>query len=500
MPAPLGNIPDLKIDESAEPTVEEPVSELYSHPNGSNSSFTHSNAYRYSRSRSPKRVSSPIRKGSPTRQQPFRFGSITMNNSNENLSLKPGSALPMNGPRASYRRGHRYKHSSVSMNMFQEPPKRTSVPIPQQYPLPTYKEVVATLSLPDKLKLTYCGFLILLSLATYLIGFKYGNLCLSTLSHLVFYDSIGNLITVIVQVMTNFPIWNDSSLKYPFGLGRIEVLAGFGLSVSLLFVGVDLFSHIFENIMFTLALGDLDEAAHAHHVHGEKGHLNLMFYECYLLAICFVTLLSPRLISKMKKPAEPVVSRPKRISSITLQEEPVVSIKSQIKKTQNQLSNYTSILSIGYATYAMMYPLLAHIELVTVVNELSSLILAFTVLFLAWRLISRLSGILLLRNPRTDIEPRIVQNIQSLEVYKSSYKIGRLKISKVNHKIYVVILSMRMAGASDDDESKMRFYASRIIRSIMCQDEAAEVDLNAEFDYMDQSGEQFEITIDIQRV
>ena len=70
-----------------------------------------------------------------------------------------------------------------------------------------------------------------------------GSLALTALSHLIFYDAIGALLSASVDVLSNFEVWKRSSIKHPFGLERSEVLVGFAMSILLLFMGFDLISH-----------------------------------------------------------------------------------------------------------------------------------------------------------------------------------------------------------------------------------------------------------------
>jgi Co/Zn/Cd efflux system component len=89
-----------------------------------------------------------------------------------------------------------------------------------------------------------------------------GSLAAMALSHLVFFDAGSAAVCVVVDVLGNFEVWRRSSIRHPFGLERAEVLAGFAMSVFLLFGGFDLISHNLKH--FLESLGD-HEAHHAHH-------------------------------------------------------------------------------------------------------------------------------------------------------------------------------------------------------------------------------------------
>ena len=68
--------------------------------------------------------------------------------------------------------------------------------------------------------------------AAYVAWNARGSSAMQALSHLIFYDSLGALICVCVEILGNFEVWGRSSVRHPFGLQRIEVIAGFALSVS----------------------------------------------------------------------------------------------------------------------------------------------------------------------------------------------------------------------------------------------------------------------------
>ena len=69
------------------------------------------------------------------------------------------------------------------------------------------------------------------------------SLALTVLSRLIFYDALGAFLCVSVDVGSNFEGWKRSTIRHPFGFERSEVIAGLGMSVGLLFMGLDLISH-----------------------------------------------------------------------------------------------------------------------------------------------------------------------------------------------------------------------------------------------------------------
>jgi divalent metal cation (Fe/Co/Zn/Cd) transporter len=106
-----------------------------------------------------------------------------------------------------------------------------------------------------------------------------GSLAMTALSHLVFFDVGSAAVCVAVDVLGNFEVWRRSSIRHPFGLQRAEVLAGFAMSVFLVFGGFDLISHNLKHFLETV--GDhtphhpptASEPIDAHgHGHGSHAH------------------------------------------------------------------------------------------------------------------------------------------------------------------------------------------------------------------------------------
>lgn len=92
-----------------------------------------------------------------------------------------------------------------------------------------------------------------------------GSLAMTALSHLVFFDVGSAAICVGVDVLGNFEVWRRSSIRHPFGLQRVEVLAGFAMSVFLVFGGFDLLSHNFRHVLESVG-------SHTPHHPHEHGH------------------------------------------------------------------------------------------------------------------------------------------------------------------------------------------------------------------------------------
>ncbi|RFU73450.1 cation efflux family [Trichoderma arundinaceum] len=161
------------------------------------------------------------------------------------------------------RRGHRYKHSSVSTQhqIFQEPPPRPPPVLPASLPTPTLKEAWRSLQRDQRMGL-YWG-LCHVAIAMFIFYRSGGSLAAMALSHLVFFDAGSAAVCVVVDVLGNFEVWRRSSIRHPFGLERAEILAGFAMSIFLLFGGFDLLSHNLKHILESVG----DHEAHHEHAH-----------------------------------------------------------------------------------------------------------------------------------------------------------------------------------------------------------------------------------------
>ncbi|EMC92695.1 hypothetical protein BAUCODRAFT_258501 [Baudoinia panamericana UAMH 10762] len=144
------------------------------------------------------------------------------------------------------RKGHKYRHSSIHAShmdtIFQPPPaRRTPLSVPSSLPMPTRKEMWASMTSNQTARLFWCVCHFIIAGFVQFSGA--GSLAMTALSRLLLFDAAGATVCVLVDVMSNFEVWERSSIKHPFGLERVDVLAGFGLAVFIAFMGLDIVSH-----------------------------------------------------------------------------------------------------------------------------------------------------------------------------------------------------------------------------------------------------------------
>lgn len=494
------------------PTSNGSISNLPSRNNSPTRSTSPSRSGRQFRSKSPVR-----RSNSPVKYLPFNFKpqEVMMhnNNSNGSLSVKPA-----------HRKGHKYKHSSVSMNLFQEPPPALVVnnqqaAIPDLYPIPNFTESLGSIKPHQKLKLGFSSCHFFLSVIVFLVGYHFKLPSFSTLAHLVFYDSLGSLIIVFVDIMSNFEVWNNSSIAYPFGLGRLEVLVGFALSASLIMVGCDLVSHFLEEFVINLVVVDADQNEQhlSHHIHGDHDgdETNWIIYQFVLFLVVGVTPITSKYIYSLDRIGEMISSTDNqtpntnsKIDKLTKGKGGLLDEDDSKKAEHDSLfsklegwwyylsKNPTRLLTLLYAFYLVVSPLLPVSfvsEIGFDIDEVTTLAVALLLCFSGWKLVKSLGSILLLSYPHSDydyhnLKSSIIDKILTLDCYKQTYNLEKLFITKFNYQLFVIGIKITMKNANVDDESRLRFEVNRLVKS--CLEKA---------DYTGKTSN-IEITIDTTRI
>lgn len=462
-----------------------------------------------SRSSSPVRSASPSRLGrthmrskSPVRRSvspvktylPFNFTSQDM----MNLSTSP-QTLKVN---ASQRRGHKYKHSSVSMNLFQEPSPTVKsymqpLAIPDSYPIPNFKELLGGMSSTQRLKATCCLLHAFLSLVIFIIGVKYQISLFSTLAHLIFYNSLGSLVIVLVDIMSNYDVWSNPSIAFPFGIGRLEALIAFALNASLIMLGCDLISHSFEEFAVSFLAED-DAMKHSegqsHHIHGHSVAKNNLVYQLVLVITIITTFATSRFIlasERLSKLIAPYESSNEEHTDMKLKGTLLGELGKPSKTEESLLlhkaktmaymisTHPTILLTLFYCVFLMSIPFIqggALLLLSIGLDDLAALSVACFICLIGYQVVKTQGSILLLSYPLSRYEYDLVKSmiydeVISLGCFKPSYTIEELFLAKFNFELLVVGLKVRLPGINSDDESALRFEINRIIQRCVSQKE-----------------------------
>lgn len=466
------------------------------------------------RTRSPTRSSSPdgrrtrgSRPSSALLEAPFNLGPPP----SVQMSPPPSSSSSSNS-RTMFRKGHRYKHSSVSMNFFQEPEVKIPLSIAKSLPIPDMNDLIKNLPRPRAHFQLFLTFIQLcMCLTVFQLGHRNSWSNFGTLSHFIAYDVIGSIAIIFVENLSQFEVWSTGTITYPFGLNRIEVLISFSLAVSLCFVGLDLLFHIVEEfvVLFVeLSNKNHEEIApqipHSHH------GTNNLFTKEDSFALWYPVLLVNLFISA------------------------VSLYKIFYANKYSKLKTKNPVITITYTLYLLLYPSLVGF-LSAVSDYLAAIFIAIIILFHGLTIAEWTSTILLMgfststlpqphflgdtlgessqkqsqldtmvrkrstsgftptenntsqpknsgswffwtgstkpvyNNDTTILKSIMKEEIEKLPEFltKCTMNYENFLVAKVNFNLYIVLLNVTLRGGSDSDELKLRLAVDKCIQRIL---------------------------------
>ncbi|RPA80694.1 hypothetical protein BJ508DRAFT_124638 [Ascobolus immersus RN42] len=345
------------------------------------------------------------------------------------------------------RRGHKYKHSSVSHQIFLEPPPRAPLALPASLPIPTFTEWRKSISKEQNARILWClGHCII---STYIWWCTGGSLAMTALSHLVLFDALSAILCVCVDVLGNFEVWKRSSLRHPFGLERAEVLAGFAMSVFLLFMGMDIFSHTAEHLLENwtpeseLELAShsahpVDHTDHSAHARVSPGSVDL----AALLAI-ISTLTSAIVLRNHAR-----IGQAMRFNTL------------ESLKLPGLLSNPAHMLTLGCAGVLLILPLLS-IGMFSWLDRCLALGMALSMIVIGIRLVKVLGSMLLMSYGG----PGVAEVIKEIELDSSVTSVQEASFWQVHHNLCMANLKLCARGISGaGGESRLRERITRLVR------------------------------------
>ncbi|QSZ36934.1 hypothetical protein DSL72_009025 [Monilinia vaccinii-corymbosi] len=331
------------------------------------------------------------------------------------------------------RRGHRYKHSSVSTQhqIFLEPPPRAPLALPASLPIPTFKEAWRSMSKEQTTRIAWCLCHVLIS--AFVLYSAEGSLALTALSHLIFFDAISATICVVVDVFCNFEVWKRSSIRHPFGLERAEVLAGFAMSVFLLFMGFDLISHNLKHILEGLG----DHAPHRPHTHQRisPGSVD----SAALLSIVAT------LVSAIGLKNHARIGKAMRFAYISF--------------LPSVLSNPSHFLTLSCSTIMLLLPLLT-ISLYIWLDRLLCTVIAVSMFLLGIRLATA-QGLMLLMSYSGAGVPEVIKEIES---EPSVSTVEEARFWQVHYGLCMANLKLRVRG-DEGSVLKLRERIKTLVRN-----------------------------------
>ncbi|KAE8149405.1 cation efflux family protein family [Aspergillus avenaceus] len=349
---------------------------------------------------------------------PFNFQTTTMAKS------------PVVKSNIGQRRGHKYKHSSISHQIFLEPPPRAPLALPNSLPMPTLKECRASMSKDQKTRFWWsvCHMFV----AAYTLWSAHGSLAMTALSHLILFDSLGALLCVAVDVLGNFEVWKRSSVRHPFGLERAEVLAGFAMCVLLLFMGMDLISHNLQHFL----------ESSGHEPHHSHPHERVSVGSVDLTALLAVT---STLVSAIGLKNHGRIGKAMRFG--------------YIESLPSVLSNPSHFLTLSCSTLLLLLPLVS-IRLYNWLDVLLSCTISISMCVIGVRLVKTLGSMLLMSYSG----PGVHEVIRDIEADPSVFGVDDARFWQVHYGLCMANLKLRVSG-SDENTTRLRERISSLIKN-----------------------------------
>lgn len=260
-----------------------------------------------------------------------------------------------------------------------------------------------------------------------------GSLALTALSHLILFDSLGAMLCVVVDILGNFEVWKRSSIRHPFGLERLEVLAGFAMSVLLLFMGLDLISHNLQHIL---------ENVGSHEAHESHGHKRVGAGEVDFAALLAIV---STLISALGLGNHARIGRGLRFA--------------YIETLPSVLGNPSHFLTISCSLLLLVLPLLS-IQIYVTFDRVLSTTVALAMCILGFRLVRTLGFMLLMSNDNTKA---VIDILREVESDPSVTGINDARFWQVHYGLCMAGLKLRVRG-NEEGLTNLRERVVQLVR------------------------------------
>ena len=263
---------------------------------------------------------------------------------------------------------------------------------------------------------------------------------MTALSRLVLFDAAGATVCVVVDVMGNFEVWKRSSIKHPFGLERVEVLAGFGMAVFISFMGLDILSHGIEHSLENLG---------THEPHTSHGHSRVPAGTVDVASLLAVmsTLISAILLQNHKR-----IGKAANFSTMAT--------------WGKILGNPSHIMTLSCSALLLILPLLS-IKTYTVFDLIFSFLVAGMMIALGLRLGTSLASMLLMSyKPSSKSEGGVREVISDIETEPGVSGVDEARFWQVHYGLRMANLKLRFhapgAGAGDSRDDVMTRLRQRV--------------------------------------
>ena len=269
--------------------------------------------------------------------------------------------------------------------------------------------------------------------AAYILWSSSGSLAQTALSHLILFDSFGAMLCVAVDVLCNFDVWKRSSINHPFGIERAEVLAGFAMSVLLMFMGMDLISHNLQHIL---------EDVGSHEAHHEHKHSRVTSGEVDAASLLAIV---STLVSAI------VLKNHARIGKVMR--------FAYFEALPSILSNPSHFLTLTCSALLLILPLLS-IQMYTWLDRLLSGTIAVSMFVIGGRLVHTLGLMLLM----SYAGPGVSAVIRDIETDPLVTGIEEAKFWQVHYGLCMANLKLRVRG-TDENLLRLRDRMSSLVKN-----------------------------------
>ena len=272
-----------------------------------------------------------------------------------------------------------------------------------------------------------------MAVAAYTLWSAEGSLALTALSHLILFDSLGAMLCVAVDILGNFEVWKRSSIRHPFGLERAEVLAGFAMSVLLLFMGFDLISHNLQHLL---------EGIGEHEAHHPHAHERVSAGEVDSAALLAV---AATLVSALGLKNHARIGKAMRVA--------------YIESLPSVLGNPSHFLTISCSLIMLLLPLLS-IKTYIWLDRLLSITIAVSMCTLGFRLVRTLGFMLLMSYDNAQAVTDMLRDIVS---DPSVTGIEDARFWQVHYALCMAGLKLRVKG-SEETLARLREKIQSLVR------------------------------------
>lgn len=150
----------------------------------------------------------------------------------------------------------------------------------------------------------------------------------------------------------------------------------------------------------------------------------------------------------------------------------ITSISSKIEGSMTHTSvtalmmhSPTHLITLVFSIYLALTPILQNVHTSFGIDNVATLAIASLIIYMGSKAVKYLGFVILLSFPKKDTKMlELKGDIQALEIFSSNYSLENVIISQVHMDLVVVLVSVKMVGRSDEQETALRNKIDELIR------------------------------------